>query len=244
MSFLVIPAIDIQNGKAVRLRQGRAEDSTVFSDSPLEVAKRFAATGASRLHVVDLDGAFLGKPVNADIICRIASFSEMQVQVGGGIRNYDSAARYLGAGVSRVVLGTSIVRDPEEVTRITRAYPGQVAAGIDARDGRVAIRGWVEVTGLLASDLARRIEEWGVSCFIYTDISRDGMMVGPNFDSIREFASGVTVPVIASGGVTTLDDLRAIRAMEDKGVAGAIIGRALYDGTIDLSKALEFEQVS
>jgi len=242
MSFLVIPAIDIQNGKAVRLRQGRAEDSTVFSDSPLEVARRFEAAGASRLHVVDLDGAFLGKPVNADIICRIASVSGMQVQVGGGIRNYDSAARYLGAGVSRVVLGTSIVRDPDEVTRITRAYPGQVAAGIDARDGRMAIRGWVEVTGLLASDLARRIEEWGVSCFIYTDISRDGMMVGPNFDSIREFASGVTVPVIASGGVTTLDDLRAIQAMENKGVAGAIIGRALYDGTIDLSKALELEQ--
>ncbi|MCL2102629.1 MAG: 1-(5-phosphoribosyl)-5-[(5-phosphoribosylamino)methylideneamino]imidazole-4-carboxamide isomerase [Syntrophorhabdaceae bacterium] len=242
MSFMVIPAIDIQNGKAVRLRQGRAEDSTVFSDSPLEVARRFAAMGASRLHVVDLDGAFLGKPANTDIICRIACVSGVQVQVGGGIRNYDTAARYLGAGVSRVVLGTSIVRDPEEVTRITRAYPGQVAAGIDARDGRVAIRGWVEVTGLLASDLARRIEEWGVSCFIYTDISRDGMMVGPNFDAIREFAGSVSVPVIASGGVTALDDLRAIKAMEDKGVVGAIIGRALYDETIDLSKALELEQ--
>ena len=239
MSFTVFPAIDIQNGKAVRLRQGRADDSTVFSDSPLEVARRFAATGATQLHVVDLDGAFMGKPVNADIICRIASVSGIQVQVGGGVRNYESAARYLGAGVSRVVLGTSIVRDPEEVTRITRAYPGQAAAGIDARDGRVAIRGWVEATELLASELARRIEERGVSCFIYTDISRDGMMAGPNFDSIREFARGVTVPVIASGGVASLDDLRAIRAMESDGVVGAIIGRALYDGTIDLSDALE-----
>lgn len=242
MPFRAIPAIDIQNGKAVRLRQGRAEDSTTFSDSPLEVARRFAATGASLLHVVDLDGAFLGKPVNADIICRIASSSGVPVQVGGGIRNYESAARYFGAGISRVVLGTSVVRDPEEVTRITRAYPGKVAAGIDARDGRVAIRGWVEVTGLVASEFARRIEEWGVSCFIYTDISRDGMMVGPNMDAIREFARGVTVPVIASGGVTTLDDLRAIREMEGEGVAGAIIGRALYDGAIDLSKALELER--
>jgi phosphoribosylformimino-5-aminoimidazole carboxamide ribotide isomerase len=237
-----LPAIDIQNGKAVRLRQGRAEDSTVFSDSPLDVARQFADAGASRLHVVDLDGAFMGKPVNTEIIRRIASVPGLQVQVGGGIRNYESASRYLGAGVSRVVLGTSIVRDPEEVTRITRAYPSQVAAGIDAREGRVAIRGWVEVTGLLASELARQIEECGVSCFIYTDISRDGMMVGPNFDSIREFARSVTVPVIASGGVTTIDDLRAIRDMESEGVVGAIVGRALYDGTIDLSEALLLSQ--
>jgi phosphoribosylformimino-5-aminoimidazole carboxamide ribotide isomerase len=184
MSFQVIPAIDIQGGKAVRLRQGRAEDATVFSDSPLEVARRFAAAGASRLHVVDLDGAFLGKPANADIICRIAA-AGVPVQVGGGVRNYETASRYFAAGVSRVILGTSIVRDPEEVTRITRAYPGKVAAGIDAREGRVAIRGWVEVTGVLAVDLARQIGEGGVSCFIYTDIARDGMLVGPNFDAIR-----------------------------------------------------------
>ena len=242
MSFIVLPAIDIQNGKAVRLRQGRAEDSTVFSDSPLDVARRFAEAGASRLHVVDLDGAFSGKPVNADIIRRIASIPDLQVQVGGGIRNYESAARYFGAGVSCVVLGTSIVRDPDEVTRITRAYPGQVVAGIDAHDGRVAIRGWVEVTGLLASEFARRIEELGVSCFIYTDIRRDGMMVGPSFDSIREFARCVTVPVIASGGVTTIDDLHAIRDMESEGVVGAIVGRALYDGTIDLSEALKLSR--
>jgi phosphoribosylformimino-5-aminoimidazole carboxamide ribotide isomerase len=174
--FQVIPAIDIQGGKAVRLRQGRAEDATVFSDSPLEVARRFVAAGASRLHVVDLDGAFLGKPVNAEIICRIASGAGVPVQVGGGVRNYDSASRYFAAGVSRVILGTSIVRSPEEVTRITRAYPGKVAAGIDARDGRVAIRGWVEVTGVIAVELARQIEEGGVSCFIYTDIARDGRL--------------------------------------------------------------------
>jgi len=242
MPFRVIPAIDIQQGKAVRLRQGRADQATVFSDSPLDVARRFVAAGATLLHVVDLDGAFLGKPANADIICRIASATDAAVQVGGGVRNFETAARYFGAGVSRVVLGTSIVRDPEEVTRITRAYPGQVAAGIDARDGRVAIRGWVEVTGVAAADLARRIEESGVSCFIYTDIARDGMMVGPNFEAIREFAKGVSAPVIASGGVTTLEDVRKLQAMEGEGVDGAIIGRALYDGSLDLGEALRMER--
>jgi len=240
--FQVIPAIDIQGGKAVRLRQGRAEDATIFSDSPLEVARRFVAAGASSLHVVDLDGAFLGRPVNAEIICRIAAAAGVPVQVGGGVRNYESASRYFAAGVSRVILGTSIVRSPEEVTRITRAYPGKVAAGIDARDGRVAIRGWVEVTGVIAVELARRIEQGGVSCFIYTDIARDGMMVGPNFDAIRDFAKGVSTPVIASGGVTTLDDVRRLKAMEAGGVAGTIIGRALYDGSIDLVEALKAER--
>jgi phosphoribosylformimino-5-aminoimidazole carboxamide ribotide isomerase len=242
MPFQVIPAIDIQGGKAVRLRQGRAEDATVFSDSPLEVARRFASAGASRLHVVDLDGAFLGKPVNADIICRITAAAGIPVQVGGGVRNFDTAARYFAAGIARVILGTSIVRDPEEVVRITRAYPGKVAAGIDAREGRVAIRGWVEVTGVLAVDLARQIGEGGVSCFIYTDIARDGMLVGPNFDAIRDFARGLSTPVLASGGVTTLDDLRRLKAMEGEGVAGAIIGRALYDGSIDLGGALKVER--
>ena len=242
MAFQVIPAIDIQKGKAVRLRQGRAEDATVFSDSPLDVARRFVAAGASWLHVVDLDGAFLGKPANADIICRITAAAGVPVQVGGGVRNYETASRYFAAGVSRVILGTSIVRDPEEVTRITRAYPGKVAAGIDARDGRVAIRGWVEVTGVIAVDLARQIMEGGVSCFIYTDIARDGMLVGPNFDSIREFARGLSTPVVASGGVTTLSDLRRIKAMASEGVVGAIIGRALYDGSIDLAEALKVER--
>jgi phosphoribosylformimino-5-aminoimidazole carboxamide ribotide isomerase len=240
--FQVIPAIDIQGGKAVRLRQGRAEDATVFSDSPLDVARRFASAGASWLHVVDLDGAFLGKPVNADIICRIAAAAGIPVQVGGGVRNFETASRYFASGISRVILGTSIVRDPEEVVRITRAYPGKVAAGIDARDGRVAIRGWVEVTGVLAVDLARQIGKGGVSCFIYTDIARDGMLVGPNFDAIREFARGLSIPVLASGGVTTLSDVRRLKTMEGEGVAGTIIGRALYDGSIDLAGALSVER--
>ncbi len=242
MAFQVIPAIDIQGGKVVRLRQGRQEDSTVFDDSPLEVARRFAAAGATRIHVIDLDGAFSGRPVNDAVIRRIVAAVRCPVQVGGGVRNFDIAARYLGAGVSRVILGTSIVRNPEEVLRITKAYPGRVAAGIDAREGSVAIRGWVEDTGFAAVDLARRMEESGISCFIYTDISRDGMMAGPNFRSIREFARGVSMPVIASGGVSTLADLEALREMEGDGVCGAVVGRAIYDGSLPLAEALKRER--
>ncbi len=242
MPFQVIPAIDIRGGKAVRLRQGRAEEATVFSDSPIEVAKRFAAEGASMLHVVDLDGAFTGRPVNFEGIQRIVSVTGIPVQVGGGVRNYEIASRYLGAGVSRVILGTSIVRNPEEVLRITKAYPGRVAAGIDAKDGFVAIRGWVEVTGVHAVDLARRMEKNGIACFIYTDIARDGMMGGPNFASIREFAKGVSTPVIASGGVSGTGDLEELRKMEDVGVAGVVIGRAMYDGSLSLAEALRLER--
>jgi phosphoribosylformimino-5-aminoimidazole carboxamide ribotide isomerase len=242
MAFQVIPAIDIQGGKAVRLRQGRQEDSTVFDDSPVEVARRFAAEGATRIHVVDLDGAFSGRPVNEEIIRRIVNAVACPVQVGGGVRNYAIASRYLGAGVSRIILGTSIVRNPEEVLRITKAYPAKVAAGIDARDGFVAIRGWVEVTGVTAVDLARQMEENGISCFIYTDISRDGMMEGPNFRSIREFARGLSTPVIASGGVTTMEDLAALGEMEGDGVCGAVIGRAIYDGSLSLADALTRER--
>ena len=242
MSFEVIPAIDIQGGKAVRLRQGRAEDATVFSDSPLDVAKRFAAAGAARIHVVDLDGAFLGKPVNFEIIRRIAAAVDVPVQVGGGVRNFEIASRYMRAGASRVILGTSAVRNPEEVLRITKAYPGKVAASIDARDGMVAIRGWVEMTGVIAVDLGRQMEKSGISCFIYTDISRDGMMSGPNFGSIGEFAKGLSTPVIASGGVSALADVEKLLAMEGEGVCGAIIGRALYDGSISLADALRLEK--
>lgn len=242
MAFHVIPAIDIRAGKAVRLRQGRQEESTVFSDSPLKVARRFAAEGARRIHVIDLDGAFAGRPANEAIIRRIAGAEGVEVQVGGGVRNFDVAARYFGAGVSRVILGTSVVRNPEEVLRITKAYPGRVAAGIDAKDGFVAIRGWVEVTGITAVELARRMEKSGVSCFIYTDISRDGMMAGPNFGSIREFAKGLSSPVIASGGVSTMEDLETLSGMEEDGVCGAVIGRAMYEGSISLADALKLER--
>ncbi|HEY7527826.1 MAG TPA: 1-(5-phosphoribosyl)-5-[(5-phosphoribosylamino)methylideneamino] imidazole-4-carboxamide isomerase, partial [Candidatus Deferrimicrobiaceae bacterium] len=211
-------------------------------DSPLEVARRFAGAGATRLHVVDLDGAFLGKPVNFDIIKRIVAAVDVPVQVGGGVRNFDIASRYLGAGASRIILGTTVVRNPEEVLRITKAYPGKVAAAMDAKEGRVAIRGWVEVTGVVAVDLARKMEKSGISCFIYTDIARDGMMAGPNFRSIGEFAKGLSTPVLASGGVSTLADVEMLRTMENGGVCGVIIGRAMYDGSIDLSEALRLER--
>ncbi len=242
MAFRIIPAIDIQGGKAVRLRQGRAEDATVYDDSPLAVAKRFVADGASMLHVVDLDGAFTGAPVHQDLIRRIVQAAGVPVQVGGGIRNFEIAARYLGAGVARVIVGTSVVRDPAEVRRIARAYPGQVAAGIDARDGKVAIKGWVEVTGEDAAALAGRMAEVGIAAFIYTDIARDGMMAGPNVPRIREFAKGTGLPVVASGGVTTLADVETLRGMEAEGVCGVIIGRALYDGSIALPDALRMER--
>jgi phosphoribosylformimino-5-aminoimidazole carboxamide ribotide isomerase len=242
MAFQVIPAIDIQGGKTVRLRQGKAEESTVFADSPLEAARRFASAGASRLHVVDLDGAFLGKPVNFDVIRRIMAAVDVPVQVGGGVRNFDIASRYLGAGASRIILGTTVVRNPEEVLRITMAYPGKVAAAVDAKEGRVAIRGWVEVTGVIAVDLARQMEKSGVSCFIYTDISRDGMMAGPNFRSISEFAKGISAPVVASGGVSTLADVESLRSMENEGVCGVIIGRAMYDGSLSLPDVLRLER--
>ena len=242
MGFQVIPAIDIQGGKAVRLRQGRQDDSTVFSDSPLEVARRFATAGATRIHVVDLDGAFTGRPVNEGIIRRIVNAVDVPVQVGGGVRNFDIAARYLGAGASRIILGTSIVRNPEEVLRITKAYPGMVAAGIDAKEGFVAIRGWVEVTGVTAVDLARQMEKSGISWFVYTDISRDGMLTGPNLRSIREFAKGLSAPVIASGGVSAMGDLEALREMEADGVCGVVIGRAIYEGSILLADALKMEK--
>jgi phosphoribosylformimino-5-aminoimidazole carboxamide ribotide isomerase len=243
VAFRIIPAIDIQGGKAVRLRQGRADEATVYADNPVDVAKRFADDGATTLHVIDLDGAFTGKPVNADIIRRIVSAVDIPVQVGGGIRNDEIASRYLGLGVARVILGTSVVRNPEEVLRITKAYPGQVAASLDAKDGKVAIRGWVEVTGVDAIDLARTLVQSGIACFIYTDIARDGMMAGPNFVRIREFAGGVSVPVIASGGVTTIADIELIQAMEPGGVEGVIIGRAMYDGSIRLEDALKFERL-
>lgn len=240
MSFEVIPAIDIKDGKAVRLRQGRADQVTVFDDSPAAVARRFAAAGARRIHVVDLDGAFRGDTVSEPVVREIlaAVAGSALVQVGGGIRTFEAAARYVEAGVSRVILGTSVVRDPEATRRIAAAFPGKVAAGIDAKNGDVAVSGWVESTGVRANDLARAMEAAGVACFIYTDISRDGMMEGPNLAALREFSAGLSTPVIASGGVTVLADVERLAAMEGEGVAGVIIGRAIYDGSVPLADAL------
>ena len=223
---------------AERLKQPDCAKGFLFDGFPRTIPQ----AEALRAQGIELDYVLVIDVSDEEIIRRIVNAVDVPVQVGGGVRNFETAARYLGAGVSRIILGTSIVRNPEEVLRITKAYPGKVAAGIDAKDGFAAIRGWVEITGVTAVDLARQMEKGGISCFIYTDISRDGMLAGPNFRSIREFAKGLATPVIASGGVSTLEDLEALREMESDGVCGAVIGRAIYDGSIALADALKMER--
>ncbi len=241
MHFQIIPAIDIIKGKCVRLKQGRKEDMTVFSDDPVLVAKRWAQLGAEVIHVVDLDGAFKGTPVNFEIISRMVSEGGVPIQVGGGIRSQDIASRYFDAGVSKVILGTSIVRDRSSIIRITKTFGEGVIAAIDAVEGKVAIRGWVEVTGLKAVDLARDLEKVGVSSFIYTDISRDGMLEGPNFRAIESFARSLKGKVVASGGISSVDDIRRIKEISigraGKRIMGVIVGKALYSSRIDFSTA-------
>ncbi len=237
--MLLIPAIDIKGGKCVRLRQGRMDDVTVFDDDPVAVAKRWVDEGATRLHVVDLDGAVSGQPVNSRIISAItAAVGEVDVQVGGGIRDEESIEAYLDAGVRYVILGTQAVNVPHFVRDACTEYPGHVIVGLDARDGKVAIDGWSKLSQHSALDMAQHFERDGVEAIIYTDIGRDGMMGGTNVEGVVELARVVAVPVIASGGVTSLSDVEALCAVADEGIAGAIIGRALYEGTLDLAMAL------
>ncbi len=237
-SLLLIPAIDLKDGRCVRLRQGRMEDETVFSDDPVEVAGRWVEAGARRLHMVDLNGAFAGRPVNLDIIRRVAeTFPDLPVQVGGGIRDEDTVQTYLDAGVSYVIIGTKAVSAPHFINDLCLEFPGHVIVGLDARDGKVAIDGWSKLSNHDVVDLARHFEHDGVAAIVYTDISRDGMMSGPNVAATAALARAVNIPVIASGGITTLDDIRALLAVADEGIGGAIIGRALYEGSIDLAEA-------
>lgn len=236
--MLLIPAIDLKDGKCVRLRQGRMEDSTVFSDDPVAMAERWVKAGARRLHLVDLNGAFAGQPVNAQVIRRIAqTFPDLPIQVGGGIRDEQTVDAYLDAGVQFVIIGTKAVLDPHFISDLCLEYPGHVIVGLDAKDGRVATNGWSKLSKHDVIDLARMFERYGVEAIIYTDISRDGMMQGVNVEATVRLAQAVGIPVIASGGVSTLDDVRALRAVEQEGIMGAIIGRALYDGAIDLAEA-------
>jgi phosphoribosylformimino-5-aminoimidazole carboxamide ribotide isomerase len=241
MNFQIIPAIDIINGKCVRLRQGRVENMTVFSEDPVLVAKRWEQLGADAIHVVDLDGAFKGVPVNFHIIERMASEVAVPIQVGGGIRTFDIASRYFDAGVGKVILGTTIVRDRKSINKITEEYGDSVIAAIDATKGKVAIRGWVEVTGISAIDLARDLESMGIRSFIYTDISRDGMLEGPDYGSIETFATSVKGRMIASGGITAVGDILKIREISlkkaEKRITGVIVGRALYSSRIDFMEA-------
>ncbi len=245
--MLLIPAIDLKDGQCVRLRQGRMEDETVFSDDPVAVAGRWVEAGARRLHLVDLDGAFAGKPANSEVIHAIAeAYPDLPIQIGGGIRDEDTVQAYLEAGVQYVIIGTKAVSAPHFVNDLCLEFPGHVIVGLDAKDGKVAIDGWSKLSRHDVIDMAQRFEEDGVAAIIFTDISRDGMMEGVNVDSTVKLAQAVRIPVIASGGITNMDDIRALCAVEDEGIMGAITGRAIYEGTLDFAEAQKYadEQAS
>lgn len=236
--MLIIPAIDLKDGQCVRLRQGLMDDSTVFSDDPVAVAKRWVEAGCRRLHLVDLNGAFEGKPVNAEVATAIArAYPDLPIQIGGGIRSADTIEHYLQAGVSSVIIGTKAVKEPAFVADMCRQFPGHIIVGLDAKNGRVATDGWAEVSELQATDLARRFECDGVSAIVYTDIARDGMMQGVNVEATLAMARASSIPVIASGGITNMDDIRALRRVSDEGIIGAITGRAIYEGSLDVAEA-------
>jgi phosphoribosylformimino-5-aminoimidazole carboxamide ribotide isomerase len=235
--MLLIPAIDIKDGKCVRLRQGRMDDETVFSDDPVAMAQRWVQAGARRLHIVDLDGARTGKPVNAGIIHEIADKNpELPIQIGGGVRDEDTIEAYLEAGVSYVILGTKAVNAPHFVSDVCSGFPGHIIVGLDAKDGKVAIDGWSKLSGHDVVDLAQHFENDGVEAIIYTDIGRDGMLTGVNVEATVRLAESIRIPVIASGGITNLDDVRKLCEVADTGIIGAITGRAIYEGTLDFKE--------
>jgi len=236
---ILFPAIDLKNGKAVRLEQGDMARATVFHRDPAEQARTFAAQGFEYLHIVDLDGAFAGKPMNAAAVERILAAVRIPVQLGGGIRDHATIEGWLGKGVTRVIIGTAAVRDPALVRAAAKTFPGRVAVGLDARDGKVAVQGWAESSELAVLDIAGRFEDAGVAAIVYTDIARDGMLKGLNIDATIALADAVSIPVIASGGLASLDDIRALLHPRAKKLAGAIAGRALYDGRLDAAAALK-----
>jgi phosphoribosylformimino-5-aminoimidazole carboxamide ribotide isomerase len=238
-AVILFPAIDLKDGEAVRLQQGDMARATVFHRDPAQQARSFEAQGFEYLHIVDLDGAFAGKPVNAAAVERILAAVRIPVQLGGGIRDRATIEGWLGKGVTRVIIGTAAVRDPALVKAAAKTFPGRVAVGLDARDGKVAVQGWAESSELSVLDIARRFEDAGVAAIVYTDIARDGMLKGLNVDGTIALADAVSIPVIASGGLASLDDIRALLAPRAKKLAGAIAGRALYDGRLDAAAALK-----
>lgn len=241
--MILFPAIDLKDGQCVRLLRGDMDQATVFSDDPAAQAAAFIAAGATWLHIVDLNGAFAGEPVNGAAVEGILASAKAggaQVQLGGGIRDLATIEMWLAAGAARVILGTAAVKDPEMVRQACRQFPGQVAVGIDARGGMVAVEGWAETATLGAADLGRRFEDAGVAAIIYTDIDRDGALEGANVEATAALAKALTTPVIASGGVSSLADLERLKPHEADGIVGVISGRAIYDGRLDLTAALEF----
>ena len=236
--MLLIPAIDLKDGKCVRLRQGRMDDETVFGDDPVAVARRWVEAGARRLHMVDLNGAFEGKPVNASAIRAVAeAFPDLPIQVGGGIRDEETVQAYLDAGVQYTIIGTRAVSAPHFINDLCVEFPGHIIVGLDAKNGKVAIDGWSKLSHHSVIDMAQRFEDDGVEAIVFTDIGRDGMMEGVNVESTVELAQAIRIPVIASGGITNLDDIQALCKVADEGIMGAITGRAIYEGTLDLAEA-------
>jgi phosphoribosylformimino-5-aminoimidazole carboxamide ribotide isomerase len=235
---ILFPAIDLKNGQCVRLEQGDMARATVFSLDPVAQARAFAAQGFEYLHVVDLDGAFAGKPVNAQAVEAMLDAVTMPLQLGGGIRDLATVEAWLGKGVSRVIIGTAAVRDPALVKGAAKKFPGRVAVGLDAREGNVAVEGWAETSQVTALEIAHRFEDAGVAAIIFPDIARDGLLKGLNLDATIELAERVSIPVIASGGFASIEDVKALLAPRAKKLAGAIAGRALYDGRLDSSAAL------
>jgi phosphoribosylformimino-5-aminoimidazole carboxamide ribotide isomerase len=239
--MLIIPAIDLKDGQCVRLEQGRMDKATVFSGEPGATASQWASKGAKRLHVVDLNGAIAGKPVNESAVKAIVAAvdSDVPIQLGGGIRDLDTIERYLDDGVSYVIIGTAAVKNPGFLHEACDAFPGHIIVGLDAKDGKVATDGWSRLTKHDVIDLAKRFQDYGVEAVIYTDIGRDGMMTGVNLEATVRLAQALTVPVIASGGLTHLDDIRKLREVESEGITGCIAGRAIYEGRLDFAEALK-----
>jgi len=236
---LIIPAIDIKNGKCVRLKQGRMSDETIFSDKPEEMARKWFDCGAERLHLVDLDGAVSGKPVNRETISRIVESVPIPVELGGGVRDLETLHAYFELGLQYVILGTVAHKDPDFVKEACRLYPGQIILGIDARNDRIAVEGWTEEINLTPAALAERFENDGLAAVIYTDINRDGMRTGCNVEATGALAATTRIPVIASGGISEMDDVLRILPLAADGVMGLITGRALYDGSLDLAAAIK-----
>jgi phosphoribosylformimino-5-aminoimidazole carboxamide ribotide isomerase len=235
---IIIPAVDIKGGKCVRLEQGFMDRETIFSDYPEEMALQWERKGAKRLHLVDLDGAVQGIPFNKKVIRNVVDRVSIPVQLGGGIRDLDTIEGYINLGIDQIIIGTAAYKDPDLVETACRRYPGRIIVGIDSKDRYVSVEGWTEPTNIIAIDLAKRFEDMRINSIIYTDIKRDGMKRGPNIDAIREFATAINVPVIAAGGISSIKDIENMAELEEDGLSGIIVGRALYDGSIRLEQAI------